>query len=76
MCVAGEKLSSGMESRLYKQARIMVIWAGEEGEIALRGCKPERVKFYFEHSLQLENDHYTRCSASVQWFKEQRHRFP
>lgn len=40
VCVAGERLSSGMESRLYKHARIMATWAGEEGEIALSGCKP------------------------------------
>lgn len=70
VCVAGEGLSSGMESRLYKHARIMATWAGEEGETALSGCKPGRVKFYFEHSLQLRNDYRTHFFASVQWFKE------
>ena len=59
-----------MESRLSKHARVMASWVGDEGEIALRESKPGHVKFYFEHSFEVDGKQYRHCFACVQWFKE------
>ena len=68
--VGDERLSSGMESRLYKHARVMASWVGDEGEISTGNSKPGRVKFYFEHSFDVGKKQYRHCFACVQWFKE------
>ena len=47
LCVGEERLSSAMDNRLYKHARIMASWVGSEGEIALGASKPGRIKFFF-----------------------------
>ena len=70
LCVGEERLSSGMESRLYKHARVMASWVGNEGEISLGITRPGRVKFYFEHSFEIDDKQYRHCFACVQWFKE------
>ena len=70
LCVGEERLSSGMESRLYKHARVMASWVGDEGEITLGNSRPGRVKFYFEHAFDIDNKQYRHCFACVQWFKE------
>lgn len=53
LCVGDERLSSGIESRLYKHARVMASWVGDEGEISAGNSKPGRVKFYFNTHLIL-----------------------
>ena len=70
LCVGDERLGSGMESRLYKHARVMASWVGDEGEINAGNSKPGRVKFYFEHSFDIGKKQYRHCFACVQWFKE------
>ena len=70
LCVGEERLSSAMENRLYKHARIMASWVGSEGEITLGASKPGRVKFFFEHSIELNGKQYRHCFACVQWYKE------
>ena len=70
LCVGDERFSSGMESRLYKHARVMASWVGDKGKISVVNSKPGQVKFYFEHSFDIGKKQYRHCFACVQWFKE------
>ena len=70
LSIGDERLSSGMESQLFKHARVMALWVGEEGEISTGESKPGRVKCYFEHSFDIDKKQYRHCLACVQWFKE------
>lgn len=76
LSVGEVRLSSGMESRLYKHVRVMASWVGDEGEIDTGNSKPGRVKFYFEHSFDFDNKQYRHCFACVQWFKEYPNNMP
>ena len=53
LCVGEERFGSGSESRLYKHARVMVSWVGDEGEISFRISRPGQVNYFFEHSLKI-----------------------
>lgn len=70
LSIGDERLIPGMEIRLFKHARVMASWVGEEGEISIGESKPGRVKFYFEHSFDIDKKQYRHCLACVQWFKE------
>lgn len=59
-----------MENRLYKHARVMASWVGGEGQITLGQSCPGRVKYYFEHSFEVDEQQYRHCFACVQWYKE------
>ena len=68
LCVGEERFGSGTESRLYKHARVMVSWVGDEGKILFRISRPGRVNYFFEHSFVIDKNGH--CFACVQWFKE------
>ncbi|CAH3041628.1 unnamed protein product, partial [Porites evermanni] len=51
-----ERFGSGTESRLYKHARVMASWVGDEGEISLGISRPGRVNYFLEHSLLIRMD--------------------
>ena len=70
LCIDEERLSSGMENRLYKYVRVMASWVGGEGQIALGQSIPGRVKYYFEYSFEIDEQQYRYCFACVQWYKE------
>ena len=69
LCVGEERFGSGTESRLYKHARVMASWVGDEGKISLGISRPGRVKYFFEHSFVIDKKQYGHCFACVQWFK-------
>ena len=56
LCVGKERFGSGTESRLYKHARVMASWVGDEGEISLGISRPGRVNYFLEHSLLIRMD--------------------
>lgn len=68
LCVGEERFGSGSESRLYKHARVMVSWVGDEGEISFRISRPGQVNYFFEHSFVIDKNGH--CFACVQCFKE------
>ena len=70
LCISEERLSSGTEDRLYKHLRVMASWVGGEGQITLGQSSPGRVKYYFEHSFEIDEQQYRYCFACVQWYKE------
>ena len=56
LCVGEERFGSGTESRLYKHARVMASWVGDEGEISLGISRPGRVKYFLNiHLLLIRN---------------------
>ena len=65
LCIGEERLSSGMEDRVYKHARVMASWVGGEGQITLGQSSTERVKYYFEHSFEIDEQQYRYCFACV-----------
>ena len=44
LCIGEERLSSGMEDRLYKHVRVMASWVGGEGQVTLGQSSPGLVK--------------------------------
>ena len=56
LCVGEERFGSGTESRLYKHARVMASWVGNEGEISLGISRPGRVNYFLKiHFLLIRN---------------------
>ena len=53
LCVGEERFGSGSESRLYKHARVMVSWVGDEGEISFRISRLGRVNYFLNIHLLL-----------------------
>ena len=51
LCIGEERLSSGMEDRLYKHVRVMASWVGGEGQITLGQSSPGLVKISFREFL-------------------------
>ena len=68
LCVGKERFGSGTESRLYKHARVMASWVGDEDEISLGISRPGQVNYFLEHSFVIDKNGH--CFACVQWFKE------
>ena len=53
LCVGEECFGSGSESRLYKHARVMVSWVGDEGEISFRISRLGRGNYFLNIHLLL-----------------------
>ena len=67
LCVGEERFGSGTESRLYKHARVMASWVGNEGEISLGISRPGRVNYFLKIHFFIDNKQYGHCFAHVQW---------
>ena len=56
LCVGKERFGSDTESRLYKHARVMASWVGDEGEISLGISRPGLVNYFLNiHFLLIRN---------------------
>ena len=67
--IAGEKFGSKVECRTLRSARVMALWVDQGGHIntASQHVRPGHVKFYFVHTVKIENTYLQHLFACVQW---------
>ena len=67
--VGGERYGSRLASRLGNYSRVMSSWCGQDGCIYPGNARPGLVRYYMEHSVEVDGEQLTHVFAVVDWLK-------
>ena len=70
--LAGEKIGSRLECRSLLSARMMALWADQDGQVSSRTAfRPGIVLFFFANTIKFRGGQYQmHVFACVRWYKE------
>ena len=76
--LAGEKIGSRLECRSLLSARMMALWADQDGQVSSRTAfRPGIVLFFFANTIKFRGGQYQmHVFACVRWYKEDSQREP